>query len=203
MATASSRAARALRTGCAAKIVRAVPPEAEPKVPEGTFEREVKYEQYKKYQKEIEMLDVLVDNQLLIDIKTKKTWRCIECDITFSTDLNAMARHAETHKKGDEPIKIYKTRPVEESGDGVFRPQEHQYNTSMQRYYEGSDAYLDEIRMPESLLTREGGDIFLQCEKCEKYKKKYNPIAPVRGRAVQVGKFMSHRTNCAGTANPS
>jgi hypothetical protein len=183
------------------KIFEVVPPEAEPSIPVGTYEHMVKYEQFKKYQKEIEEIDVLVDNQLLIDIKTEKTWRCTACDITFNTNLGAMARHAETHKKGNEPIKIYKTRSVREGVEGVLRPQEHQWNGTTYKWYEGSDAYLEEIRMPESLLTREGEDIFLVCEKCKKYKKKHNPTTPVRGRAVQIGKFMSHRANCAGTEN--
>jgi hypothetical protein len=148
------------------------------------------------------MIDVLVDNEVLIDVGIEKTWKCTACDISFRTDLGAMARHAATHRKGDAPIKIYKTRPrTRESREGWFRPQEHQWNHTTGKWYEGSDAYLEEVRMPESLLTREGDDIFLVCEKCNKYKKKYNPTAPVRGRATQVGKFMSHKATCNGQGN--
>jgi len=99
------------------------------------------------------------------------------------------------------PIKIYKTERGDREGF-LFRPQEHQWNPHTQKWYEGSDAWcLEEVRMPESLLTREGDDIFLVCEKCNKYKKKYNPTAPVRGRATQVGKFMSHKATCNGQGN--
>jgi hypothetical protein len=161
--------------------------------PSETYRHAEQYEKAKKRKKEKEKSNILIDHSL-IEVSTAKSWRCGNCNLEFHTTIDAMARHSETHARND-PIKIYKTES--RRGDGVFRPQEHQWNSNTGKYFEGSDAKITEVRVPDNM--RDGVDLI--CPKCREYRKNYEGAKTERGKASRVGHFMSHIKECKGTAS--
>jgi rubredoxin len=170
------------------ELVEKVPHSWNPEFyPSETYRHAENYEVEKECESVTKEIEILVDHKL-IEVSTSKSWRCDKCDLVFHTTIDAMARHSETHARSD-PIKIYKT-----TGSGVFRPQEHQWNSNTGKYFEGSDANLNEVRVPDQM--RDGDDLI--CPKCRVYRKNFEAAKSARGQATRVGHFMSHIRDCNG-----
>ena len=115
-----------------------------------------------------------------------KKYKCLHCDINFSTSVTAMRLHCDSHKRG-EMIKIAKTK------SGLYRPEEHVFNTTTNKRFHGSDAHLCKILIPLEFYS---GDETLVCRKCDKFRIDFPKNLNLRRQSARVDKIRMHEYNC-------
>ena len=177
--------------------VRASEPRAsEPPLTNGAVKGERDYRLYMRREFKGMAKKIMEEHRSTLDWsnwKTEKKWKCKKCGLDFKTSIGAMGRHIKAHER-NFPTKVYRTKKAK---NPVLRPQEHIWDKSLGRYFEGSDAYLHDIIHLDGILQEDG---LLHCRNpnCRGQKKKSFPGASTKigAKGRNVARYIRHERRC-------
>ena len=119
---------------------------------------------------------------------SRRRFKCLHCDYTFHTKIDAMLAHRGAHLS-DDYIKIYAIRKGKNAGG--YRPEQHSLGEKRTNPG-GTDAAYDHVVVSESTLFGSGG---AHCRWCNDYLRDLNSrVAQALGHRVRA--IRKHEARC-------